>query len=176
VDPADDISLIVRAQAGDLVAFERLLRALESPLRRYVSRILGARAQVDDALQETFLRIWRGIGWLNQPALFRPWAYRIATREAHRLIGRELKHEALRADASELDALQAPFADAAALLDLEAALARISPLSRTVLAAHYFEGLTLAEVAAVTETPIGTVKSRLASGLKQARALLEIAQ
>jgi RNA polymerase sigma-70 factor (ECF subfamily) len=175
VGPTDDVRLIIRAQAGDLDAFEHLLRALEPALRRYIRRLLGARATVDDALQETFLRIWRGIGWLHEPALFRAWAYRIATREAHRLLGRELKHEMLRADESELERLQAPFSDPAARLDLEAALSRISPLARTVLAAHYFEGLTLEEVAAVTEAPVGTVKSRLASGLKQARALLEAA-
>jgi RNA polymerase sigma-70 factor, ECF subfamily len=72
-----------------------------------------------------------------------------------------------------LEQLAAPLADSAARLDLENMLMRISPLARTVLAAHYFEGFTLEEVAALTETPVGTVKSRLGSGLKQARALME---
>jgi RNA polymerase sigma-70 factor (ECF subfamily) len=175
VGPTDDVRLILRAQAGDVAAFEQVLRALEPVLRRYVGRLIGSRGIVDDVLQETFMRIWRGLGWLNDPALLRPWAYRIATRESHRLIGRELKHEAASAEACELERLRAPFSDPAARLDLESALSRITPLARTVLAAHYFEGLTLDEVAAVTETPVGTVKSRLASGLKQARALMEAA-
>ncbi|MGD9968275.1 MAG: RNA polymerase sigma factor [Hyphomonadaceae bacterium] len=171
--PADDLRLVLRARAGDLEAFERLVRALEPVLRRYVGRIVGTRALTDDVLQEAFLRIWRGLGWLREPALFRAWTYRIATREAHRLLRRERKHEEPHADACELEALAAPFADPAARLDLESTMMRISPLARTVIAAHYFEGLTLEEVAAATETPVGTVKSRLASGLKQARGLLE---
>lgn len=172
MSPADDIRIIVRAQAGDLGAFEQLFRALEPALRRYLTRILGARGLADDALQETFVRIWRGLGWLHDPKLLRPWTYRIATREAHRLLRRELKREALTADEIELEHLAAPFTDPAARLDLEGTLMRVTPLARTVLAAHYFEGLSLEDVAAVTEAPLGTVKSRLASGLKQARALM----
>jgi RNA polymerase sigma-70 factor (ECF subfamily) len=172
VNPIDDLRLIVRAQAGELQAFEQILRKIEPPLRSYVWRLVGRRA-ADDVLQETFIRIWRGIGWLREPALFRAWAYRIATREAHRFMRREIKREELWADESELEQLQAPFSDPARRLDLESTLARISPLARTILAAHYFEGLTLEEVAVVAEAPLGTVKSRLASGLKQARVLMD---
>ena len=175
MSPTDDLRLIVRAQAGDLAAFAQVLRGIEPPLRRYVGRLVGARGVADDVLQETFVRIWRGIGWLREPSFFRAWAYRIATREAQRVMRRELKREEVRADESELEQLQAPFADPATRLDLERVLARLSPLARTVLVAHYFEGLTLEQVAAVSEAPLGTVKSRLASGLKQARVLLETA-
>lgn len=174
MSPIDDLHLIVRAQAGDLAAFEQLARAIEPALRRYVSRLVSGRSSADDIAQETLLRIWRGLAWLNEPALFRAWAYRIATREVQRLMGRERKLEESRADESELEALQAPFTDPARRLDLESTLTRISPLARTVLVAHYFEGLSLEEVAAAAEAPLGTIKSRLASGLKQARALMEV--
>lgn len=173
MSPTDDVRLVLLAQAGDLRAFERLVAALEPALRRYVVRLVGPRAIADDVLQETCLRIWRGLGWLRDPALFRPWVYRIATREAHRVMRSELKREHLRADESELERLQAPWADPGARLALESVLAEITPLARTVLVAHYFEGLSLEDVAAATEAPVGTVKSRLASGLKQARALME---
>jgi RNA polymerase sigma-70 factor, ECF subfamily len=92
VSPSDDPALILRAQAGDLAAFEHILRALEPALRRYVGRLAGARP-VTDVLQETFIRIWRGLGWLRDPNLFRAWAYRIATREAYRLLGRERQRD-----------------------------------------------------------------------------------
>lgn len=168
-----DPLLILRAQAGDLAAFEGLLHTVEPQLRRYVGRLTGPRGAVDDVLQETFVRVWRGLGWLRDPALFRAWAYRIATREAQRFMRRELKGEELRADEAELTHLEAPFIAPATRLDLERTLEHISPLARTVIVAHYLEGLTLEEVAAVAEAPLGTVKSRLASGLKQARAFME---
>lgn len=171
MSPNDDLRLILRAQAGDLQAFEHLLRAIEPSLRRYVGRLVAG--FTDDVLQETSLRIWRGLPWLNDPALFRVWAYRIATREAHRTMRRELKREALRGGAAPLEYTAAQLTDPSDKLALEAMLQKITPLSRTVLVAHYFEGLSLEEVAAVTEAPLGTVKSRLASGLKQARAWMK---
>lgn len=173
MSPIDDHRLILRAQAGDLAAFEQLARAIEPVLRRYVGRLVSGRGVADDIVQEALLRIWRGLRWLNEPSLFRAWAYRIATRETHRIMARELRREDLRADESELEALQAPIADPAQRLDLERTLMRVSPLARTVLVAHYFEGLSLEDVAASVEAPLGTVKSRLASGLKQARVLME---
>lgn len=171
MDAGFDIRLIVRAQAGDREALQLLLDQISPPLRRYLARIAGARA--DDVLQETLFRIWRNLGWLQEPALFRAWAYRIATREAFRYLRRERKHETLRGDAAELEYVEAPASDLPARLDIESVLARLTPLTRAVLAAHYLEGLTLEETAAATQTPLGTVKSRLASGLRQARVLLE---
>jgi RNA polymerase sigma-70 factor (ECF subfamily) len=168
----DDIRRIVRAQAGDVRAFEYILRNLEPQLRGYLTRLLGARPIAEDVLQESFLRMWRGLGWLRDPMLFRPWAYRIATNEARRALGRENMREETRADESELGTLQANFIDPARRLDAERCLAQVSPLARVVLVAHYYEGLSLEDVGAVTGAPLGTVKSRLASGLTQLRALM----
>jgi RNA polymerase sigma-70 factor, ECF subfamily len=172
VSPTDEVRLVLRAQSGDLPAFEQLIIGIEAPLRGYLVRLLGGRANADDILQEVFLRVWRSLGWLREPALFRAWAYRIATREAQRAMRRESKHETLRADVSELEALPAPFVDPETRLDAERRLGQVSPLARIVLVAHYFEGLSLDEIAAGTEAPLGTVKSRLASGLAQLRTLM----
>jgi RNA polymerase sigma-70 factor, ECF subfamily len=171
---ADDATkLIIRAQSGDLRAFEDVLRQIGPPLRGYILRLVGNVAITEEITQEAFWRIWRGLGWLRDPRLFRAWAYRIATREAYRTIGRERKHTAARADIDELDALPALEADATARADIEHFLSHVSPAARVVLAAHYLEGLSLEETAAAADIPVGTVKSRLASGLKQMRALME---
>ena len=175
MSPTDDVGLIVRAQAGDLRAFEQLLHALEPPLRRYLGRVVGARPVPDDALQETFVRI--GAGWAGCAIQRCSAPGRIASRRVKRSAScAESAAEDAGASEAELNMVQAAFTDPATRLDLESTLRRISPLARTVLAAHYFEGLTLEEVAAVVEAPLGTVKSRLASGLKQARTLMEPAE
>ena len=168
----DETKLIVRAQSGDVRAFERLLRDIAPRLKGYIRRLVG-NAVADEIAQEVFWRMWRGIGWLRDPKLFRPWAYRIATREAYRAMRREHKHFAARADVEELDVLPAPEADATHRVDIERLLSRVSPAARVVLAAHYLEGLSLEETAAAADLPVGTVKSRLASGLKQMRTLME---
>ena len=71
MNPDDNIRLTIRAQSGDLRAFEQLLRGIEPSLNRYVRRMVGAKAPADDVLQETFVRIWRGLKWLRDPALLR---------------------------------------------------------------------------------------------------------
>lgn len=169
MDFGRDITLIVRAQAGERAAVEAMLGAIAPPLRRYLTRLIGQRA--DDVLQETLFRIWKNVGWLHDPALFRPWCYRIATREALRMMRRERKHE--HTDEVALDAVAAEAADPALRLLAERLIEQVSAQARVVLAAHVLEGLTLEETAAAAEIPLGTVKSRLASGLKQIRALTE---
>ena len=74
--------LVLRAQSGDREAFDRLLRGVQGPLHRCVLSLAGQDAHLaEDVLQEVFLRLWRKLPWLREPALFRPWAYRVAARE-----------------------------------------------------------------------------------------------
>ncbi len=175
--PTEDLHvvLIVRAQSGDVRAFEQLLRVVEPQLRRHVTRIVGSGA-ADDVLQEAFLRMWRGLTWLHEPALFRAWAFRIATREAQRTSRRERRLEVSRAPDTELETLEVQFRDPTIRLDAERSLMQVTPLARVVLAAHYFEQLSLDEISAISDVPLGTVKSRLASGLAQLRSIMGLAR
>lgn len=172
MEPEDLTRLATRASAGDVEAFGALVRALEPQLRGYVARMVGRRPIVDDILQEIFLRLWRGLGWLRDPRLIRAWSYRIATRETQRAMGRELKREAHRADASALEDVAVDFDDPTVRLDIETCLPQLTPQTRIVLVAHYFEGLSLEEVSSATGAPLGTVKSRLSSGLAQLRTFM----
>jgi RNA polymerase sigma-70 factor (ECF subfamily) len=172
MDQEDFTRLVARASAGDTGAFGQLITALEPDLRRYVTRLVSTRPVVDDVLQETFLRLWKGLSWLRDPLLFRPWSFRIATREAHRMLGRERRREAHTADPGALESIAVDFTDPSARLDIETHLPRVTPGARLVVVAHYFEGLSLDEIASATDLPLGTVKSRLASGLVQLRKQL----
>ena len=73
----DQTLLVLLAQTGDRAALEQLLRETHAPLYRYIIRLVGA-ALVDDVLQETSLQIFRKLPFLREPAVFRPWAFRIA--------------------------------------------------------------------------------------------------
>src|ERR1700722_16377048 len=80
--PAPDQPLLVLlAQTGERAALEQLLRETYAPLHRYIIRLVGA-ALADDVLQETSLQIFRKLQFLREPAVFRPWAFRIASRIA----------------------------------------------------------------------------------------------
>jgi RNA polymerase sigma-70 factor (ECF subfamily) len=177
-DEAQETLWVLRAQVGDRDALDALFRAVQPPLARYVAGLVGRPALAEDVLQEVLVRAYRSLGALRDPRLFRPWCYRIATREAVRRLRRERRWaEQLRGD-EPLRGAEArpggPADDGPGLLDrLPGLLGRVSPSSRVVLALHYLGGLTLEEVAEVLGLAAGTVKSRLAYGLAALRRLLQ---
>ena len=163
--PTVERSLVLRAQSGDRDAFDALLREIGPPLLRYASRVTGDAALAEDVVQETFIAIIRKLAWLNDPSLFRAWAYRIASREAFRLLR---KHRRFTDPVEEIPVVEQPV-DPWQRERLLASLERLSPASRAVVTLHYLEEMPLADVAAVLELPLGTVKSRLSYGLVQLR-------
>jgi RNA polymerase sigma-70 factor (ECF subfamily) len=156
----------LRAQCGDRDALELVLRAVQAPLRRYISGLVGD-ADADDILQDVLLIVSRKLYWLEQPTLFRAWAFRIASRAAFRFLRKRKRWLDATVDDAALGDLAAPESAAPddtilELLDSPA----LTPPSRAVLVLHFREEMPLAHVAAVLEIPLGTVKSRLAFGLK----------
>lgn len=164
----DSTLLVLLAQTGDRNALEQLLRDAYAPLRRYIIGLVGA-GLADDILQETSLQIFRKLPFLREPAVFRPWTFRIASRIAFS----HLKHarrwqpldDAPPEHLSTFNPSLGELPDEAflTLLDL------VSPASRAVLLLHYQHDLTLEECAAILEIPIGTAKSRLNYGVATLR-------
>src|SRR5215831_20281572 len=166
---SDDAALVIRAQCGDRAAMEDVLRRVQPVLHRYLVRLVGLTA-ADDVLQETLITIARKLTWLAEPRFFRAWSYRIASRAAFEHLRKERKRGRQESDDDVLAALEAAPAQPSGeqlreLLESPA----LSPASRAVLLLHFQEEMPLAQVAAVLEVPLGTVKSRLAYGLATLR-------
>jgi RNA polymerase sigma-70 factor (ECF subfamily) len=164
---------VLRAQCGDREALELLLRGVQPSLRRYLMRLVGA-SSADDVLQEVLILVSRKLKWLDVPEAFHPWAFRVASRVAFRHLKREKRWSEQVRDEVVLDDLAAaestvPPELLPELLNSEA----LSPASRAVLVLHFQEEISLPEVAAILEIPLGTVKSRLAYGLAALRKKLD---
>jgi DNA-directed RNA polymerase specialized sigma24 family protein len=71
--------LTARARAGDQEAFRELVDPYRHELQVHCYRILGSAQDAEDALQETLLAAWRGLGGFEERASVRTWLYRIAT-------------------------------------------------------------------------------------------------
>jgi len=167
-----DILTVLKAQSGDRTAMAVLLREMQQPLLRYASRLTARPDLAADITQEALLQVHRKLGTLSDARLFRAWCYRIASREAFRRLRRErphmhasleeAEHAALAAeDVSPLDALER--AQLPKLLD------NLSPASRAVLVLHFLEDMKLRDITEVLGLSLGTVKSRLAYGLRTLR-------
>jgi RNA polymerase sigma-70 factor (ECF subfamily) len=160
---------VLRAQCSDREALEALLRSVQPSLRRYLSGLAGA-ADADDLLQDVLVIVVRRLGTLDDPKLFRPWSFRIASREAFRHIRKRRLWQGQHEDDTQLDSLPTPETRPTGdLLRELLATDTISPASRAVLILHFEEELSLPEVAAILDIPLGTVKSRLGYGLRSLR-------
>lgn len=167
-----EIFLILRAQAGDREALDELFQLVQEPLYRYIVSLVGTRALAEDILQEVFILIYRKLRWLREPEVFRPWAYRIATREAFKHLKHERRWSDSSVDETVLEDLPTPVRDSLTPEMVSQLVEQVSPASRVVIVLHYLHEMQLDEVADVLGLALGTVKSRLAYGLGSLRKLI----
>ena len=170
----DETLLVLRARCNDREALELLLRRVSPALRKYIATLVGPQ-DADDVLQDALVQICRNIAWLEQVERFRAWAFRICSRLAFRHLRQQRVARERFVDDAWLEDVQASPLTAAEVQDvLEIALnqSTLSPAVRAVMLLHFREEMSLAEVAAILEIPLGTVKSRLSFGLKSLRKAL----
>jgi RNA polymerase sigma-70 factor, ECF subfamily len=169
MDPRQQL-LVLRAQAGDRDAMEALLIAWEKPLYEFLARVISSSSMAEDVLQEVLIIVVRKLHLLRDPAAFRGWALRISSREAIRTLKKMRQWpRSLEEPEAAVDPRSDPTDGLDRLEHLPALLAAASPASRLVLELHYLQSLSLAEIAALLNIPIGTVKSRLSYGVQSIR-------
>ena len=163
--------LVLLAQSGDQDALGELLAAVQPALRGYLRVLTRDDARADDVLQETFVIVVRKLRTLRDIGLFRPWLYRIATRQAYR--GRrqnEIPLESAAEPVADGD-LASQLVAAESRTRLREAIVQLPDRAREAVTLHYLHEMTFDEIAAVLDVPVGTVKSRVAYGLARLRSL-----
>ena len=170
IDP--DAEFVERWQAGDLSAFEALVRRHERRVFSLVFRMLGSREEAEDVAQEAFLALHRHGHRFRREARFSTFVYRVAANAAlnrRRSLGRRrAREEALshRQDAGD-DLPSAPRdpEDAASGGEIQArvqaALLGLPKDLRLAVVLYDIEGQSYGEIAEVLQIPEGTVKSRI---------------
>jgi RNA polymerase sigma-70 factor, ECF subfamily len=157
-----DRELMARIAGADEAAFSALVERYGGRLLAVARRLLGSRADAEDAVQRALLQCYAGAASYRAQWAVSTWLYRILTN----LCVDELRRRATRAahDAGRgaLDSARArePRRD----LDLQRALARVPQEARVLLALRYAEGLSYGELARVRGISVNTVKSQLARG------------
>jgi RNA polymerase sigma factor (sigma-70 family) len=170
-DNAVDELLVLQCQDGSRAAFEKLVRRWQRPLWRYALCLTGRSDAAWEVVQEAWLGIVKGIGRLDDPALFRPWAYRIVRNRSATFV-RKAQRDRARSSEADPGGLRAeervPEGG-----QVQAALARLPGELRAVLTLHYLDELPVRAIAAALLIPEGTVKSRLHTARQRLREMLE---
>lgn len=169
--------MIRRAQQGDTVAFRALVETYAPGAWRVAQILMTNREHAEDALQEAWIDVWRGLPRYDIARPFRPWLLAIVGNRCRMLRRRHIiPTQSLGEDLADglLDPLDS-YAEVAARepdLALQNALACLAPEARELLELRYQAELELAEIAELYEIPLSTVKSRLYRTLAALRAQL----
>ncbi|MFC7439954.1 sigma-70 family RNA polymerase sigma factor [Laceyella putida] len=156
------------AQQGDREAFVRLIRQFERSFYRVAKAIVKKDEDCADVIQETILRAYQSIEKVKEPQYIKTWMIRILIHECQRMLrNRKKVFPLVSRQASTLS--QEPNWEA---LTLREAVDKLEEPYRLVVMLHYFEELTVKEIAEVMEIPEGTVKSRLYRARQDLQAAL----
>lgn len=160
-----DRALAARVQAGDRAAFERLVRRYLRPIHAVAASFLSERADVEDVVQETFLRALDRIRTYDSNRPFAPWLYQIARNVArNRIAGRaRWKTEPLPDEglAGGADDPEAELERSEVRRRVDAAVAGLPERQRAVFRLLDVEGVSAAEAAEMLGLTSGTVRSHL---------------
>ncbi|MEM7585841.1 MAG: RNA polymerase sigma factor [Acidobacteriota bacterium] len=156
-----DELLVLRCQDGDTAALETLAQRWHPRLVRKAYRLIGHLETATDVAQEAWLAIVRGLRRLDDPARFRPWAYRIVTHKSSDWIRTQQRRRNLADRARDEHQPEVDRERQADIRRLRAALAELPADRRQLLSMFYLEGRSVYELADTFAIPVGTVKSRL---------------
>ena len=178
-DDADRV-VLVRLAEGELDALEELYDRYKTMAYSIAYRITNDATLAEDVVQEAFLGAWRNAArYIEGRGSVKTWLLSIVHHRAIDAVRRRRPTTDLPdADLPPPAALTLPdvWAEVAAELDAETvqgALATLSDVQREAIELAYFGGLTQQEIADRTDTPLGTVKSRMRLGLLAMRRHLE---
>lgn len=168
-------SLLEQAASGDSQAFAQLFLTYKTLVYRVVYRLLRIQEDVDDAVQQTFIEVFKSLHGYEGNSKFTTWLYRIAVNVSIQFL-RKRRNDTI----SDMDPEILPSERSKDYIEhqelrkqIETVLDTLPLKKRIVVILHDVEERTMEEIAVILNIPIGTVKSRLFHGRDEMRKKLQ---
>jgi len=174
-DKDDDLLIVQRVQAGDKLAFNLLVNKYHRRVARLLTRMVRNQEDIEDIVQETFIKAYRAIGNFRGDSAFYTWIYRIAINTAKNLLVTQGRRPSTLKESNDGDS--ETFEDNAALSNIDTpeslyqtkqigeavneAMSALPEELRSAIVMREIDGLSYEEIAAAMDCPIGTVRSRI---------------
>ncbi|MFY0603531.1 MAG: sigma-70 family RNA polymerase sigma factor [Flavobacteriaceae bacterium] len=145
-------------------AFSELLDMYQERLYWHIRKLVATHENADDVLQNTFIRVYRGIENFQEKSTLHTWMFRIAYNESMRLLEKEKKRLSTSLEDITLTQYeqlkQSEYFDGDALqIKLQKILLQLTEKQRLVFQMKYFDDLSFRQISEVLEVPESTLKS-----------------
>ncbi len=178
MNPSEDQADVARVLAGDVAAFEDIVRRWQGPLINMAYRFCRDRGRAEDMAQEAFLRAYRGLAHWRGDSAFSTWLFAVAANlyrtELRRIPARLVPLESI-AEPRDPRPADGGFEDEDRERAVRGALSSLPPKYREALTLFYFHEMDVRAAAASLGLSEGTVKARLFRGRELMRSKLETA-
>lgn len=171
----EDFLIVQRVQAGDKKAYNLLVAKYQRRVSRLLTRMVKNQEDIDDVVQDTFIKAYRAIGNFRGESAFYTWIYRIAINTAKNHLVTQNRRPTTLNDSNDDDS--ETFEDNSALSNIDTpeslmqtkqigqavndAMAALPDDLREAIIMREIDGLSYEEIASAMDCPIGTVRSRI---------------
>jgi RNA polymerase sigma-70 factor, ECF subfamily len=178
--PSLDPHTLRRAQQGDRAAFAALVELYYPRALRFATQMLARREDAEEAVQDTFIRVYDNLAHFREDAPFDPWFFRILGNRCRTLAAKRNRHHALidygdvPTDATSDDASDEMHdtPDPAFTRQLHRALAELPPEQREAFLLHHVNEMDYEEMTIVTGAKGSTLRMRVKRAIDTLRAQL----
>src|ERR1700677_4702179 len=174
LSPSDleDTALIALVASGDRVAFEKLYLAYHNRISRFLARFIRSRENLEEIIDDTFMVVWRNARHFRHASRLSSWIIGIGYRTALKSL-RGTDHQMASKNIEDLSEDRPNHAVECEQKDwIKKGLDRLPLEQRLILELAYSLGHSVEEIAAITCSPIGTVKTRMFHARKKLRHYL----
>jgi RNA polymerase sigma-70 factor (ECF subfamily) len=173
---AEDARLSQGCRAGNIEAYEQLYRSQNTKMKSIAMNLLGNAHDAEDVVQETFLKIHRGIRYFKGQSAFSTWTYRILVNCCYDLCRKKMR----RQETAEQDLVPddqtfespAPMHDHPLRMALEKCVQQLTPYLRSVFLLYEVEGFKHAEIGLMLGISEMASKNALYQAKRKLRELL----
>ncbi len=178
LEDLEDDELMLLARGGVEEAFDTLVKRHQVVVSRVASKILGTPSLADDAVQNTFLAIYRHIHDYQPRGRFRQFLLQILTNHCLLLLRTVYKDKKVRENLSQVPYTRPSepeqiILDREKIREVDRALSKLAYKFRVVMVLRFAADLHYSEISQVLKIPVGTVKSRLNNGIVKIRKLMK---
>ena len=168
----DEEALVRRCREGDLMAYRSLYERYEQPFLRTAMRLVGRQQDAEDAVQETFLKLYKKVNHYRSGSNFSTYFFRILINSCYDILRTRRPETALDAVPSALGRESAH----ELRYSLEQAIAGLPEQMRTCFVLFAVEDLRQEEIAKILEISVGAVKAHVHRARARLRALLSVSR